>query len=428
MIRHIAEVFVLLLAAFALGTAGGIGLRILWHRRAARIEPQPVALPVAVPLSVAPSISRPKTQPAPPPAALAPPAARLPSPARALVPAPRRSPQSNGQRPAQQPAKAPGTALARISTISPASIDGRRLFQEHLKAATERRETTSELPPATPPGTALARPLANSHLREIDLTAIRRQPQRPLLAPSRPIAKTASPSLPILLPALHPDEAWNDEPARPPSPPALRPKVGLRDIGDADDPWESNTAGPVDLPVPRPTAVKRLEAGPRPLPLSRPATLKPAAPARSAGLKRPAAPAGLPTIAAPRSDQIWIEAARADAGLPAQSPSAPTVRATYRTDGRRPPRFDIAPAVRDNLRRIRGVGQGFEKRLNELGIYKFSQIAAWTEPEQQWISDQLGFPGRVERDDWPSQAARLLQRRQQPGAGLVVDAEIASDP
>ena len=54
-----------------------------------------------------------------------------------------------------------------------------------------------------------------------------------------------------------------------------------------------------------------------------------------------------------------------------------------------------------------GVGQGFEKRLNQLGIYRYAQIAAWTTREQAWISAELGFPGRVERDDRAGQAGRL---------------------
>jgi hypothetical protein len=46
-------------------------------------------------------------------------------------------------------------------------------------------------------------------------------------------------------------------------------------------------------------------------------------------------------------------------------------------------------------------------RLNELGIFHFSQIAAWTPAEIRWIGQQLAFPERIELDDWVGQAIVL---------------------
>jgi predicted flap endonuclease-1-like 5' DNA nuclease len=63
--------------------------------------------------------------------------------------------------------------------------------------------------------------------------------------------------------------------------------------------------------------------------------------------------------------------------------------------------------VPDNLRRIRGIGDRNEVRLNKLGIFHFSQIAAWTPAEVRWIGQQLAFPERIERDDWVGQAIVL---------------------
>ncbi len=63
--------------------------------------------------------------------------------------------------------------------------------------------------------------------------------------------------------------------------------------------------------------------------------------------------------------------------------------------------------VPDNLTRIRGIGQRNEEVLNTLGIYHFSQIAAWTPGEVLWIGRYLAFPERVERDDWVGQAMVL---------------------
>jgi NADH-quinone oxidoreductase subunit E len=61
----------------------------------------------------------------------------------------------------------------------------------------------------------------------------------------------------------------------------------------------------------------------------------------------------------------------------------------------------------DDLQRIRGVGPVNEKRLHELGIYHFDQIAAWTRDETRWVGAYLSFPGRIYREQWVSQAANL---------------------
>jgi predicted flap endonuclease-1-like 5' DNA nuclease len=63
--------------------------------------------------------------------------------------------------------------------------------------------------------------------------------------------------------------------------------------------------------------------------------------------------------------------------------------------------------VPDNLQRIRGIGERNEVRLNKLGIFHFSQIAAWTPAEIRWIGRHLAFPERIDRDDWVGQAIVL---------------------
>ena len=45
--------------------------------------------------------------------------------------------------------------------------------------------------------------------------------------------------------------------------------------------------------------------------------------------------------------------------------------------------------------------------LNGLGVYKFSQIAAWTSANVDWVEDFMSFPGRIEREDWIAQAKTL---------------------
>ncbi|MGH6799175.1 MAG: NADH-quinone oxidoreductase subunit NuoE, partial [Roseiarcus sp.] len=61
----------------------------------------------------------------------------------------------------------------------------------------------------------------------------------------------------------------------------------------------------------------------------------------------------------------------------------------------------------DDLQRIKGVGPVNEKRLHELGVYHFDQIAAWVRSEIRWVGTYLSFPGRVDREQWVVQPATL---------------------
>ncbi len=61
----------------------------------------------------------------------------------------------------------------------------------------------------------------------------------------------------------------------------------------------------------------------------------------------------------------------------------------------------------DDLKKISGVGPVLEKKLNALGITKYAQIAAFTADEIAKVDEVLNFKGRIERDDWLSQAKTL---------------------
>ncbi|MBM3607508.1 MAG: hypothetical protein FJX29_03505 [Alphaproteobacteria bacterium] len=63
----------------------------------------------------------------------------------------------------------------------------------------------------------------------------------------------------------------------------------------------------------------------------------------------------------------------------------------------------------DDLKRISGVGRQNEERLNNAGIWHYSQIASWSDREIEWMSSFLAFPGRITREDWIGQARLLLQ-------------------
>ncbi len=61
----------------------------------------------------------------------------------------------------------------------------------------------------------------------------------------------------------------------------------------------------------------------------------------------------------------------------------------------------------DNLKRIKGIGPQNEARLNALGTWHFDQIAAWSPTNAKWVGAFLAFPGRIEREDWITQAKAL---------------------
>ena len=61
----------------------------------------------------------------------------------------------------------------------------------------------------------------------------------------------------------------------------------------------------------------------------------------------------------------------------------------------------------DDLTRLVGVGPKLAASLAELGVTKFSQIAAWTPDELASFDQLLNLKGRAERDAWIAQAQRL---------------------
>ncbi len=64
----------------------------------------------------------------------------------------------------------------------------------------------------------------------------------------------------------------------------------------------------------------------------------------------------------------------------------------------------------DDLKRINGVAEVLEKMLHDVGVYYFWQIAEWTPKDIAYVDSQLtAFKGRIRRDEWKPQAARLAR-------------------
>lgn len=75
--------------------------------------------------------------------------------------------------------------------------------------------------------------------------------------------------------------------------------------------------------------------------------------------------------------------------------------------------YDREPGgLRDNLRRIKGIGPAIEKTLNELGIFRYHQIAEMTEYDIDRVAQRLkGFSSRIYREDWIGQARDLQLKK-----------------
>ena len=103
----------------------------------------------------------------------------------------------------------------------------------------------------------------------------------------------------------------------------------------------------------------------------------------------------------------------------APAASAPDGKTTLIKDSKPVPKAEDKPEIlevvagdEDDLKRIKGIGPVNEKALNELGIFKFSQIADWTPSNVDWVEDFMSFPGRIEREDWIAQAKVLAEEGQ----------------
>jgi small subunit ribosomal protein S2 len=70
---------------------------------------------------------------------------------------------------------------------------------------------------------------------------------------------------------------------------------------------------------------------------------------------------------------------------------------------------EAAPvAEADDLTEINGIGPVIAGKLNALGVASFQQIAELSEADVERIDGELNFKGRIEREEWISQAKAKL--------------------
>ncbi len=84
------------------------------------------------------------------------------------------------------------------------------------------------------------------------------------------------------------------------------------------------------------------------------------------------------------------------------------------------PEFDAAlgliykqsPPDADDLTKIKGIATVLDKRLHELGIHTYRQIASWDDSHIREFSSRLAFKDRIAREHWVEQARSLNEARQ----------------
>jgi predicted flap endonuclease-1-like 5' DNA nuclease len=80
----------------------------------------------------------------------------------------------------------------------------------------------------------------------------------------------------------------------------------------------------------------------------------------------------------------------------------------------------------DDLKLIRGIGKQNEGRLHGLGVWHFDQIAAWTKDNIEWVGSYLAFVGRIDREEWVSQAKALASGAETEFAKRVKRGEVST--
>ncbi|MHA1158348.1 MAG: 30S ribosomal protein S2 [Alphaproteobacteria bacterium] len=113
--------------------------------------------------------------------------------------------------------------------------------------------------------------------------------------------------------------------------------------------------------------------------------------------------------AAEKVEPQAIDSAPAPESTPVTTEEAPTPveAAAPAEDDTATALFEVPAGEADDLKKISGVGPVLEKKLLELGVTRFDQIAAFSDEDVARVDDALNFKGRILRDDWIGQATKL---------------------
>ncbi len=72
-------------------------------------------------------------------------------------------------------------------------------------------------------------------------------------------------------------------------------------------------------------------------------------------------------------------------------------------------KLDKAVGTADDIELISGIGPGIAKKLHDIGIFHFWQVAALSQEDIDAVEHEVGFKGRALRDHWKDQAVELME-------------------
>lgn len=170
----------------------------------------------------------------------------------------------------------------------------------------------------------------------------------------------------------------------------------LLSAGDLDESSSgSGSAGKASTADKPATAVKKAPARKKTAATKKVATKK-AAPKKAAP-KKAAPPVDLPEGTDPNfktasaSEAAKLFSDELSSGLVKQDPVYGIV-------------YNSAPDEVDDLKKIKGVAKVLEGKLHGIGVYRFKQVAVWTDEACQEFSKLLTFKNRIYTDNWLAQA------------------------
>jgi len=110
-----------------------------------------------------------------------------------------------------------------------------------------------------------------------------------------------------------------------------------------------------------------------------------------------------------RITEILTGGAKPSAAAKAGKPAKAEVKTEAKSEAKAAPAAKAdAPAFKDDVKLIGGVGPALEKKLAAAGITSLTQIAALSADDIVRVEGELNFKGRIEREEWIEQAKELI--------------------
>ena len=116
-----------------------------------------------------------------------------------------------------------------------------------------------------------------------------------------------------------------------------------------------------------------------------------------------------PAAAKPAAEKkVAAETAKVAAPVKAKPAAKKEIKAPAKSKA--PAKVSVKVAVdADDLKQISGIGPKLEGILKDMGVTSLAQVAAWVDKDIARFDKELGFEGRIKRDDWVGQAKALLK-------------------